>query len=269
MPSVSSPAITQTANGADMYVPIAGPNLTILPPIITGNPITEIPIGLPPFISSITGVEPITINNQFVRVEYTSSLNYSYVSSNMSTIYVSSFLSTNALTVNGPVRMTYATDLDNFRALNIVGDVEFNSISANVLEAVRLFNIPISFVLFTDEYGMQEMSVFDMGGLRFVFGNTNLGIASEDASAPTFVLQFNDVPANTIPNQTQTGLFNGKCNCIGNIIYQLGQFGQPTLYGVNTQNQVGNAEIYTTLQVNAEKTLAGRCSFLAIGIAKV
>jgi uncharacterized membrane protein len=274
MPSVVSPAQVQTANGENMYVPIDG-DIALLPPIIEGTPITSEPMGFPPFISSITGTEPITINEN-VRIDYTSSINYSFLSTNMSTIYVSSFLSTPALTVNGPVRLSYATNpaISTINALDISGTMMFKTISANMLEALKIFNIPVSFVdyaLSANDYGFGNFNVFDMGGLRFVTGTTNLGIPYDPSNPnnPTFILRFNDIPANTIPNQTQTGFFIGKPNCITSFTQGTEYRGEGLLlFGANTQQDPGNVRIYTNQVVIVAPPERTRYTFVAIGVAK-
>jgi hypothetical protein len=277
MPSVVSPAQVQTANGANMYVPIDG-DVALLPPIIEGTPITSEKIGFPPFISSIRGIEPITINEN-TYINYTSSIVSSITSVEPS---VSSFLSTftipaNALTVNGPVRFSYNTDPANslIKALNITGDMEFNTVSANILEALKIFNIPITKKLYAtsvENYGLASINVFDMGGLRFAFGTTNDGIYNPGQGDPNFILRFNDFPANTFPNQTQTGLFVGKCNCIANLLNYAGQV-EPfsvILYSANTVLEPGNVILYTDLVISAPTSPGsfGVYTYFAIGVAK-
>jgi hypothetical protein len=262
MPSFVSPALTQTANGSNMYVPITG-DVVVLPPVIEGTPITSGPTGLPPFVQSLTGTRPITINEN-VRVEYTGTGPTGPTGPSYN-------LPLNALTVNGPVRMTYdaVPSIPDTVALNIVGDMAFDTLSANILEAVKLFNIPITFKLFTDEYGMQEMSVFDMGGLRFVFGNTNLGRPVPEESDNAFYMDFASIAPNTIPNQSQTGLFVGKCNCIAMPIFVNDEgVDMVNTYSVNNQENPGSVNIYTDYVVDPPGATA-RWGFLAIGIAKV
>jgi hypothetical protein len=267
MPSFVSPAQVQTANGANMYVPIDG-DVALLPPIIEGTPITTEKIGVPPFISSIKGIEPITINEN-VFINYTGSI----LSTVNSTPPPQSFnIPANALTVNGPVRFSYDTLEGN--ALDIIGQVEFNTISANALEAASLFNIPITFKDFStlpNNYGFGQINVFDMGGLRFVYGTTNNRTPGTYQVDPTFILKFNDLPANTIPNQTQTGFFIGKCTCLANFTQSFNQISNPDTFAVNTVLEPGNVLIWSSILIvptDPTSPSGGQYTFIAIGIAK-
>jgi hypothetical protein len=250
MPCISTPTFTKTANGTNLYVPITKDGV-VLPPIIEGTPFVTTATG-PTGPVSLTGTYPITINEN-VRVEYSGS-------------GPTGPLPLNALEVNGPVRTN---------SLNIEGQMEFSTISANALEAIKFFNIPITYKDFSalpNNYGFGDFSVFDMGGLRFVYGTTNNGDNATFQVDPTFSLRFNDLPANTIPNQTQTGFFVGKCDCIANFTrsYKQSELSpRPEVYGVNTTLEPGNVLIWADLIITGPpESASGTFTFVAIGIAK-
>ena len=220
MPLISSPALTQTGNGADMYLRERGDSVAFPPNVSAGG---------------------------FLQ------FNNNVIIDALSTMSVGPQELTNVgLEINGPTFLNYLTNKAIRPNVALAGSsnssVTFRGkLSSDTLISVKDFEPPIGNFDFQGQYNLGQTYLIDIGRIRFFWGTTKI---LNTATPANVELLFNSVPANTfqgVPGQNTTGLFDGICLGFANINNKLG-YGviQHFLYSVRTGttgNTPGNITI--------------------------
>lgn len=248
MPLISSPALVQTGNGANMYLPIEG-DASIFPPnVATEN---NVPLN---FNGNVI-IDPLPVN-----------------------VVASGVPADVGLIVNGPTFIDYVTKTSIRPNVSLSGSAGASTtfrgkLASQTLTANKDFEPAIGNYDFQGTYNLGQTYLIDIGPIRIVWGTTKILTTATPRRVP---LDFNSVPANTyqgVIGQNAQGLFVGNClgfaNMNNNIAFSAGNRFLFSVLNGSTSNTPGNITIdntgYTPI-LDPNPNL--QFDFIAIGLAK-